>query len=67
MKQSEIELLDRDQIIEKIDQLTLRQQKLKLNKKVNEIENPLQIRINRRLIARLKTVLVHLDYISKVD
>ena len=67
MKQSEIELLDRDQIIEKIDQLTLRQQKLKLNKKVNEIENPLQIRINRRLIARLKTVLVRLDYISKVD
>lgn len=55
MKQSEVVLLDKDQILEKIDQLTLRQQKLKINKKVNEIENPLQLRMNRRLIARLKT------------
>ncbi|MCY3998408.1 MAG: 50S ribosomal protein L29 [Flavobacteriaceae bacterium] len=57
MKQSEVVLLDENQILEKIDQLTLRQQKLKINKKVNEIENPLQLRINRRLIARLKTQL----------
>ncbi len=57
MKQSEVLLLDKHQIIEKIDQLTLRQQKLKINKKVNQIENPLQLRINRRLIARLKTQL----------
>ena len=57
MKQSEIVLLDKDQIIEKINGLTLRQQRLKINRKVNEIENPLQLRINRRLIARLKTQL----------
>ncbi|MCY4161394.1 MAG: 50S ribosomal protein L29 [Flavobacteriaceae bacterium] len=65
MKQSEVVLLDKDQIHEKIDQLTQRQQKLKINKKVNEIENPLQLRMNRRLIARLKTQLRKLQVQNK--
>ena len=57
MKASEIRELSVEDIKEKIDEMTLQQEKTLLAHSVSQLENPLQIRYNRRTIARLKTEL----------
>ncbi len=44
-------------LIERIDELEAKQEKLILSHKVSQLENPLQIRSGRKEIARLKTQL----------
>tara|TARA_Y100000589_G_scaffold132495_1_gene126363 strand:- start:27065 stop:27262 length:198 start_codon:yes stop_codon:yes gene_type:complete len=55
MKNADIHGLSMDDLQEKLYELEEKLLKLKLNHAVSEIENPMQIRNTRRLIARVKT------------
>jgi large subunit ribosomal protein L29 len=55
MKNADIKGLSMDDLQEKLYELEEKLLKLKLNHAVSEIENPMQIRSTRRLIARVKT------------
>ena len=57
MKAVEIRELSIEDLKEKIEDLTAQQIKLKLAHSVSQLENPLQIRANRKTIARLQTEL----------
>ena len=57
MKQQEIKELSVEDIREKIEDVESGQQKLLLSHAVSILQNPIQLRFNRRLIARLKTEL----------
>jgi large subunit ribosomal protein L29 len=57
MKAKEIKEMSLEDIKDKIEELTTKQQKLVLTNVVTKLENPLQIRANRKDIARLKTAL----------
>ena len=54
MKQSEISKLDLKGLEEKVIELKQKLFELKMSSYVSELENPLQIRNLRRVIARLK-------------
>ena len=58
MKQSEINQLSTDEVIDKLSELQVAYQKLKYTHSITPLENPVQIRLMRRDIARLKTSLV---------
>ncbi len=55
MKNADIRGLSMDDLQEKLYELEEKLLKLKLNHAVSEIENPMQIKQTRRLIARVKT------------
>jgi large subunit ribosomal protein L29 len=55
MKQKEIIILTDDELNDKLDASTKSLHDIKLTHVVSPIENPLQIRILRRTIPRLKT------------
>jgi len=57
MKAKEIKGLSLEDLKDKIEELSAKQSKLRLSHSVSHIENPLQIRANRKDIARLKTEL----------
>jgi large subunit ribosomal protein L29 len=57
MKQSEIRELSVADLKEKIEDMEEQQNKLVLTHSVSQLENPVQIRNNRKTIARLKTEL----------
>lgn len=57
MKTKEIKELSLEDLKDKIDELTAKQEKLKLAHAVSQLENPLQIRANRKDVARLQTEL----------
>ena len=57
MKQSEVVLLDKEQIQDKIAEFVAKQTKLTMRNDLSEVENPVQLRTNRRIIARLRTAL----------
>jgi large subunit ribosomal protein L29 len=57
MKSAEIKGLSDNDLRDKIDELETAQQKLILTHQISPLENPLQIRLSRRDIARLKTEL----------
>jgi large subunit ribosomal protein L29 len=57
MKAKEIKGLSVEDLKDKVDELTAKQEKMKLADTVTKLENPLQLRSNRRDIARLKTEL----------
>lgn len=57
MKTKEIKELSLEDLKDKIDELTTKQEKLKLAHSVSQLENPLQIRANRKDVARLQTEL----------
>lgn len=67
MKQSEVVLLDKEQIQDKIVEFVAKQTKLTMRGDLSEIENPVQLRTNRRIIARLRTALrkIELQEINK--
>lgn len=57
MTQAEIKELSTPELIENIDEAVVKLDKLKLNHSVSEIENPMEVRVARRTVARLKTEL----------
>lgn len=57
MKASEIRELSVEDLKEKIEDMTLQQEKLKMTHAVSQLDNPMQIRANRKTIARLRTEL----------
>lgn len=57
MKPSEIRELSVTDLEEKVEALKVQQNKLRLSHAVTQLENPIQLRVNRRTIARLKTEL----------
>lgn len=57
MKAVELNDLSVNDLIERIDELEAKQEKLILSHKVSQLENPLQIRAGRKELARLKTQL----------
>ncbi|MBD3638960.1 MAG: 50S ribosomal protein L29 [Crocinitomicaceae bacterium] len=57
MKASEIKELSLKDLQEKIETMEEQQAKLLLTHSVSPLENPLELRHNRRTIARLKTAL----------
>ena len=57
MKMNEVKELDTTELVEKIETAEKALQQMKLNHQVAPLENPSQIKIARRDIARLKTEL----------
>ncbi|MFK8038967.1 MAG: 50S ribosomal protein L29 [Crocinitomicaceae bacterium] len=57
MKAVELKDLSVSDLIERIDELEVKQEKLILSHKVSQLENPLVIRSGRKELARLKTQL----------
>jgi large subunit ribosomal protein L29 len=57
MKQSEIKNLSKEDIKDKLAEYQKQLSELKMTHTISPIENPLQIQIARRIIARLKTAL----------
>lgn len=57
MKTSEIRELSRKELEERLDTEEINLARMKMNHAVSPLDNPLQIRFSRRLIARLKTEL----------
>ncbi len=57
MKNSEIKALTAEQLTEKIKEETSGLQKLSFAHAITPLENPMQIRQTKKLIARLKTEL----------
>ena len=58
MKNADIKALSTEEIREKIKLEEENLQKLKFAHAISPIENPMRIRVTRKLIARLKTELV---------
>jgi large subunit ribosomal protein L29 len=58
MKNSEIKALTAEQLIEKVKGETSGLQKLSFAHAITPLENPMQIRQTKKLIARLKTELI---------
>jgi len=57
MKSAEIKELSVADLKEKIEDMQEQQEKLQLAHSVTQLENPIQLRVNRKVIARLKTEL----------
>jgi large subunit ribosomal protein L29 len=57
MKSAEIKELSIADLREKIEDLQEQHNKLSLAHSVTHLENPVQLRVNRKVIARLKTEL----------
>jgi large subunit ribosomal protein L29 len=55
MKAKEIRDLTTDEVIEKIEIEEEKYSKMRLNHAVASLENPVQLRLQRKFIARLKT------------
>ena len=57
MKSEEIKGLSVNDLKERIAEMKMRYNKLVLSHQISPLENPLQLRTDRRMIARLKTEL----------
>jgi large subunit ribosomal protein L29 len=57
MKTSEIRELASNELEERLDTEVVNLERMKMNHTVSPLDNPMQIRYSRRLIARLKTEL----------
>jgi len=57
MKQTEIISLSREDLQDKLAEYQKQLAELKMTHVISPLENPLQIKTNRRAIARLKTAL----------
>ena len=57
MKQTEIISLSKEDLQDKLTEYQKQLSELKMTHAISPIENPLQIQIARRIIARLKTAL----------
>jgi len=57
MKQSEINKLSKEDLHDKLVEFQKQLEELKMTHAISPLENPLQIRAARRVVARLKTAL----------
>lgn len=57
MKQTEINKLSKEDLHDKLVEFQKKIEELKMTHSISPLENPLQIRSSRRVIARLKTAL----------
>ena len=57
MKASKIKELTKEELIESLGDTQASLNKLKINHKIAELENPIEVRAVRRTIARIKTEL----------
>ena len=57
MKQAEINKLSKEDLHDKLAEFQKRIEELKMTHSISPLENPLQIRSSRRVIARIKTAL----------
>ena len=57
MKQTEINKLSKEDLQDKLAEFQKQIEELKMTHSISPLENPLQIRSSRRVIARLKTAL----------
>jgi large subunit ribosomal protein L29 len=57
MKQTEISKLSKEDLQDKLEEYTKQLEELKMTHAISPLENPLQIRSARRVVARLKTAL----------
>tara|TARA_S200000501_G_scaffold341755_1_gene351361 strand:+ start:1380 stop:1559 length:180 start_codon:yes stop_codon:yes gene_type:complete len=57
MKQAEINKLSKEDLQDKLAELQKQTEELKMTHSISPLENPLQIRSSRRVIARIKTAL----------
>jgi large subunit ribosomal protein L29 len=57
MKQTEIAKLSKEDIQDKLVEYQKQLEELKMTHAISPLENPLQIKTARRLVARLKTAL----------
>lgn len=65
MKNSEIKELTTPEIVERVDSERSTLTRFKLNHAISPLENPLQIKVTRRNIARLVTELRHRQLTDK--
>ena len=57
MKQTEIAKLSKEDIQDKLVEYQKQLEELKMTHAISPLENPLQIKTSRRVVARLKTAL----------
>ena len=57
MKQTEINKLSKEDLRDKLAEFEKQTEELKMTHSISPLENPLQIRSSRRVIARIKTAL----------
>ena len=57
MKQSEINKLSKEDLQDKLGELQKQLEEFKMTHAISPLENPLQLRSTRRVVARLKTAL----------
>jgi len=57
MKQTEINKLSKEDLDDKLAEFQKQIEELKITHSISPLENPLQIRSSRRVVARLKTAL----------
>ena len=57
MKQAEINKLSKEDLQDKLAEFQKQTEELKMTHSISPLENPLQIRSSRRVIARIKTAL----------
>jgi len=57
MKQTEINKLSKEDLRDKLAEFQKQIEELKMTHSISPLENPLQIRSSRRVVARLKTAL----------
>ncbi len=58
MKTSEIRELTSKELEERLDTEEVNLERMKMNHAVSPLDNPMQIRYSRRIVARLKTELI---------
>ena len=57
MKQSEINKLSNEDLHDKLSEYQKQLEEIKMTHAISPLENPLQIKITRRVLARIKTAL----------
>ncbi|MBF10711.1 MAG: 50S ribosomal protein L29 [Flavobacteriaceae bacterium] len=57
MKQSEINKLSNEDLHDKLSEYQKQLEEIKMTHAISPLENPLQIKITRRVVARIKTAL----------
>jgi large subunit ribosomal protein L29 len=57
MKQSEINKLSNEDLNDKLSEYQKQLEEIKMTHAISPLENPLQIKITRRVVARIKTAL----------
>jgi large subunit ribosomal protein L29 len=55
MKQEEIKKLTKEQLTEKLKEFKKKLEDLKMTHSISPLENPIQIKSTRRILAKLKT------------